>query len=134
MSKVDAEEEFREMLLSDEFDFRYHCGLSQPVTAFKLCDKERIVQLFSKHFAVARCVPQLEQLKQGLTALDVLQLMQDNPVAMSTLFVYNSAELKVDDLYDLFKPSLSPEGCNRREPELTALYQWGNFLQDLAGI
>ena len=83
------------------------------------------MQLFSKHFAaVARCLPQLEQLRQGLRALDVLQLMQDNPV-----FVYNSAELKVDDQYDLFKPTLSPEGCNRREPELTALYQWGNFCR-----
>lgn len=87
----------------------------------------------AKHFALARCVPQLEQLQQGLMELGVLQLMKENPDAGYKLLTYSTHELTSDDFFDLFTPIFSPTGSNQKDAEETALYQWANYLQSIVG-
>ena len=45
--------QFRDLIDSDDFNFRYEIGVSQPVNTLKLSDKERlIVDLMAKHFTI----------------------------------------------------------------------------------
>ena len=97
-----------DLLLSDEFDFRHDCGLSQPVHSIKFAEKEKIAGVIAKYFCIMRCLPQLQQLKEGLEALGVLKLLLDNG-AVHHLFVCSMPQLSSNQLYDLFKPRLSPE-------------------------
>lgn len=45
-----TELEFRDILGGDEFDFRYDCGISKPVSRISFFDREKIVNAFSLHY------------------------------------------------------------------------------------
>ena len=132
MQDADDAGALRDVLYSDEFDFRYDCGIVQPVHSIQYSDKKKIAGAMIKYFSFIRCLPQLQQLKEGLCVLGVLQLLQENG-AVHHLFASAVPLLSSNELYDLFKPRLSPEGSNRNVEEVTALYQWANYLQAVAG-
>ena len=119
---------FQELVSSEQYDFRYECG----VHSMKYTDRSAIVAAFYKYFAIIRCLPQLQQLKEGLETLGVLQLLQQNQ-AVGQLFAVQAVKITSNQLYDLFCPLLSPEGSNQHEAEVTTVYHWANYLQSVAG-
>ena len=73
--------QIRDLIDSDDFDFRYKIGVSQPVNTLKLSDKERlIVDLMAKHFTILGIVKaELDQMfKCGLSStLNILELVRE---------------------------------------------------------
>ena len=118
---------FHELLSSEKYDFRYECGVG-----VKYSDKYKIAAAFSKYFAVVCCYPQLQQLKEKLSILGVLELLEEKQL-VHDLFAYSAISLTSNQLYDLFTPHLSPEGSNQRADEETTLYHRANYLQLING-
>ena len=133
LQRVSTSEELRELLDSDEYDFRYTCGIAQPTSTLELKDRDRIVASFAIHFPLMCCMTELIQLKEGLGALKVLQLLQGNPHVTCSLLVFSPPKsLTADKLY-MFTASLSPAGSNRRETEEFVYMQWVNLMQEIEG-
>ena len=125
---------FRELLDSDEFDFRYTAGLAQPTSNLELKDRDRIVASLAMHFSIMHCMTELIQLKEGLSELNVLHLLQSHPHVVRPLLVFSSAKrLTVDKLYDLFEANLSPIGSNRRETEESVYMHWITLMEEIGG-
>ena len=60
---------------SGDYDFRYNLGIAQSVDDICLADKEKIVALMAKHFAILSVKAELDQILCGLSStLNVLQL------------------------------------------------------------
>ena len=77
---------------------------------------------------------ELDEIKDGLQALDFLSLLKNYPTATRQLFVAVKCCLTADSLQDLFiVSSFSPEGSNVREVEEKTYIYFINFLQELEG-
>lgn len=62
---------------SDDYEFRYDLGIVQSVDDIYLADKEKIVSLMAKHFAILNVKAELDQILCGLSStLNVLQLIR----------------------------------------------------------
>ncbi len=134
LQKVSTTEGLRDLLDSDEFDFRYDCGITQPSSRLEIKDRDRIVTSFVMHYAIMYCMTELIQLKEGLGSLKVLNLLHANPRVTRPLLVFSKgATLTADKLYDMLKADLSPAGSNRREIEEAAYFHWVNLMQEVEG-
>ena len=123
-------EGLRELLDSDDFDFRYTCGVAQPSSNLELKDRGRIIGSFAKHFSIMHCMTELIQLKEGLVVLKVLDFLRSNHRVARSLLVFSPAErLTADKVYDLFEADLSPTGSNRRETEEFVYMQWVSLME-----
>ena len=124
----------RDLLDSEEFQFRYDIGLGQLASNFSLADKERIFHLIASHYAVIRVKAELDQIVSGLKTLGVLELLQRNPKKMRILLVKRTPRRwSADLIMSIFKPSLSEEGSNDRQYEEASMVFWANFLQLVEG-
>lgn len=131
MTSVD---EMRNLLDSDEFDFRYDIGIAQPSKDLQLRDCDRVVKLCAAHYTIHSVKAELDQLCDGLMCMGVLQLIQQNPV-MRTLFLPRPPKpLTADSMINMFTTKFSPLGANCREDEEAAVMKWVQFLQAVEGI
>ena len=122
----------RVLLDSDEFDFRYDIGVSQPSHTLQLSDRDRILNSMATHYAVKYMKAEVDQLKEGLKAMGVLDVIVSNPRKMRPLFVHHepaTVHLTADKMIDLFTPVLSPVGSNQRELEEAVMMHWVNYIQ-----
>ena len=112
MQRATNEEDLKELMDSDEYDFRYDIGIAQSADAIRLADKEKIVPLMAKHFTILSVKAELDQILCGLSStLSVLELVRENRQTMRQLFVYNPTPLMSwEELFDLLPPVMSPEG------------------------
>ena len=62
--------------------------------------------------------------------------MQSHPLEFLSLFtVSNQSRITADELITLFKvKEWSPEGSNDRELEEAVIFNWENYIQEIAGI
>jgi len=115
------EESFVALLDSEEYNFRYDCGVSQPVSTIKLCHREDIVSALALH-SVFAIKAELDQLISGFHTYGFDELFQTYPEVTRQLFVYfKPLPLTADKLFDMFPAQLSPSGSNARELEESAL-------------
>ena len=129
-----TEEEFHELLGTEDYNFRYDCGISQPIAHMKFFDCEKIVNAFALHFSVIRVKAELDQIINGLAMFGVKQLAEENRQITRSLFVhFKPMPLTADELFDMFPPEFSPKGSNRREAEESALMKWVNYTQAIEG-
>ena len=61
-------EDLKEVMDSDEYDFRYDIGIAQSADAIRLADKEKIVALMAKHFTILSVKAELDQILCGLSS------------------------------------------------------------------
>ena len=126
--------EFHELLNTDDYDFRYKCGVSQPVTSIKCSSREKIVSAIAMHYCVVRVKAELDQIVTGLDVLKIGDLVQANPQKMRELFVhFKPLPLTADAFFVMFPARLSPIGSNKREAEEAALMKWVNYTQAIEG-
>ena len=64
-------EQFRRLLNSNSYDFRFECGISKPVVSIEEVDKEKIITAMALHFSISVCKTELDQLINGLETLQV---------------------------------------------------------------
>lgn len=129
-----TEEEFHDLLGREEYDFRYDCGISQPASKIKYCDRAEVISTFSLHYCIIRVKAELDQIIAGLEMFGIRKLSKENPQLSRSLFVhFKPVPLTADKLFDLFPARFSPQGSNRREEEEAALMRWINFTQEIEG-
>ena len=80
--------EFHELLNTEEYNFRYECGVSQPVTSIESSSHEKIVGAIAMHYSVVRVKSELDQLAKGLNVLKIGDLVEANPQKLRELFVH----------------------------------------------
>lgn len=127
--------QFKDLLDSDDFNFRFDIGISQPVNTMKLSDKERIVNLMAKHFTILVVKAELDQMLCGLSStLNVLELIRENK-GMRQLFVYNQQPpMSWEDIYSVLPAVMSPEGSNIQEEEEAVIMKWIKLCQFIQGM
>ena len=64
-------EQFRSLLSSEEYDFRYNCGLLQPVETLSTSEMESVMSAITIHFSISSYKAELDQLVSGLRTLEV---------------------------------------------------------------
>ena len=103
--------EFHELLNTEEYNIRYECGVSQPVTSIESSSHEKIVGTIAMHYSVVRVKSELDQLAKGLNVLKIGDLVEANPQKMRELFVhFKPLPLTADAFFDMFPARLSPMG------------------------
>ena len=64
--------DFRSLLSSDEYSFRFDCGVAQPAQNMTIKDKDRVISAIVIHYALSVCKAEIDQLLNGLETLKVL--------------------------------------------------------------
>lgn len=75
----------------------------------------------------------LEQLKEGLSTLGILDLMEAHPVEFEALFCFQEKKLNAKDFDSMFTPMMAPVGSNARGKQELILMHWRDFLQECEG-
>lgn len=135
MCEVKEDSQLQELMESDEYDFRYDIGISQPVRSMSVGGKNKIISLMSKHFCILRVKAELDQMLCGLSStLNVLELIRDNCQQMRPLFLYDSRPpLSWENLYNLLPARMSVDGANKREREEAVMMRWIRLTQIVEG-
>ena len=97
LAGVDNNKEFKDLLGSDEYDFRYDCGVTKPCHRIPYSDKE-------------------------------------NPITLRKVFRPPEIQITSEIIQDMFLPSLSAKGSNKRNVEEAIVMTWIQYLQSLEGM
>lgn len=127
------EQEFRSLLSSDEFDFRFTCGVAKPTARISFSEKQQIVCAMCLHYTVLVSLAELEQFRRGLAIQRFDALMESFPDLLRRAFEPSEREVTAEYLQDLFVPIFSPVGSNQRITEEAITMLWIRYLQYLEG-
>ena len=131
---MSSDQELRDLLEGEEYDFRYDCGIGQPTASIQLRNQDQIVSSIAMNYSVMRCMAELMQMQDGLKALGVLYLLQANHQLTRQLLVHSPSEcLTADKLYDMLTAKLSPVGANQCQCEEDAYMHWVDLMQLMEG-
>ncbi|XP_065908980.1 G2/M phase-specific E3 ubiquitin-protein ligase-like [Dysidea avara] len=125
------EDSFITLLDSDDYDFRYDCGVRQPTTMMTINDRDDIVSALAMQ-TVFSIKAEMDQMIAGLNDYGLGELARNNSEVLRQLFVhYRQLPLTSDTLYDMFAPQLSSSGSNIRNEEEAALMHWVYYTRDV---
>ncbi len=121
---------------SDDYEFRYDLGISQPADKIRLSDKQTIVELMTKHFTILRVKAELDQILCGLSStLNFLEFVRNNQRELRQFFIYNPPPTFTwSSLYNLLPATMSEIGTNRREEEENVIMKWINLTRIVEGV
>ncbi|XP_065887268.1 uncharacterized protein [Dysidea avara] len=127
--QVQDEESFVNLMDSEEYNFRYECGICQPSQMIKFNQREEIVSALAMH-TIYSIKAELDQIISGLDGYGLGKLAQDNPEAFRPLLVYyKPLKLSADAVHEMFPAGLSALGSNTRDAQEAALMHWVNYTQ-----
>ena len=66
ISECGSDLELRELLNSEDFNFRFDCGFSKPSSTIMINEKETIISELSLHYIVLRVLGEIEQFVKGI--------------------------------------------------------------------
>lgn len=89
LQEVTSIDEMRALLDSNNYDFRYDVGVTQPSHTLALADLNCMVQSLAMHYAIVFVKAELDDIVEGLKTLDVLGLIRANGKQMCSLFLYS---------------------------------------------
>ena len=113
-----SDDELRQLLGSEDYNFRYDAGVCMPSTAVSLKQKEDIALALAKHYLLYSTMAELEQLKQGVKELGILNLLH--------------AQLSPSTVINMFKVIRSPVGSNQRDKEEAVILGWTEYIHGMA--
>ena len=120
------------MLFSDEYDFRFTCGISKAHITFS--EKQSVIRAMCLHYSVLVSLAELEQLRRGLSLMKFDSLMSSFPSLLKKAFQPPECKITSDYIQDLFFPDFSARGSNSRNKEEVIMMMWICYLRYLAGI
>lgn len=128
-------EELRCLLDSEEFEFRFDAGLAMPTSSISISDKKQIAMSMAMHFLVYKTKAEMDQLREGLKSLGILDLMHRYPTQMKPLFLATGKPvLSASLVLAMFDVHWSLPGSNRREDEEAVILGWNEYVRDLEGV
>ncbi len=126
--------EFQDLLDSDELSFRFDAGVTVPSTALRIESKDEVTIALATNFVIYACKAELDQLKEGLSHLGVLDIFHDHSELMKPLLLSAGKQsLSSYQLLGLFQIQWSPEGSNRRECEEAVVFGWTSYIHSCEG-
>ncbi len=133
LAEVDNAKEFADLIGSEEYEFRFHCGITKTSARIQFADRDKVVSAMSLHYTVLVSLAELEQLRRRLSIQKFSSLMETFPDILRTTFEPPERQITSDFLQDLFVATLSESGSNRREKEEAVLMAWIHYLQQIEG-
>eukprot|EP00794_Sanderia_malayensis_P013268 gene13268-14635_t len=92
---------------------------------------KKIVEDVAHWYVLERCCAAINQFKEGLTILGVLDNIKVFPEQFKPLFCFGPSAITSDAVNKLFQIEYSEKGSNRHVSEENALSFWLDFLQDM---
>ena len=83
---------------------------------------------------VLSSLAELEQLRCELSMKNFSTLMESSPRAIKRAFELSHTKVCSEFLQDLFVPSFSPKGSDKRAQEEALIMSWISYLQYLEGM
>jgi hypothetical protein len=123
-----SDQEFQDVIGSEEYTFRFSCGVNQPSVTLKLNDREKIVSAVCLHSTVLNSLAELEQLLNGLSTLEVSSLIRHYPSKFRSVFEANHERPTASTIQGIYVIDFSPAGSNIRMKEEELAMLWTNFL------
>ena len=131
----ESTKEMRTLIDSDDFLFRFDAGVTVPSSSLAIEQRDDIIRSLVMHYLVFSCKAELDQLKQGLSELEILKLLHTYPALFKPLFVVcGKPKLTADLLAATFQVCWSPKGSNQRENEEAVIYGWMEYLQGIESM
>ncbi|KAF7251753.1 G2/M phase-specific E3 ubiquitin-protein ligase [Varanus komodoensis] len=115
-----------ESVIIDSSDYLITVGCLKPITA--LCDKDMLVNEIINYHVIKRTILPFESFRQGLKTLGVLEKMQMNPDAFSSILCQKPEKLSAKLLGDLFTVHCLPGADKARRVDF-----WMGYLQETGG-
>jgi hypothetical protein len=123
--------EFCTLLDSKDFEFRFDCGVSIPISRVTSDNLEVIVNSLCLHYTLIKIKAELDQIVKGLEAFQLHNLVNRAPLALKKAFLHEEYRLTADDIFDLFSAQFSPNGSNKRETEEECIMNWIKYTQEI---
>ena len=114
---------------SEEFDFRYICGVSKPVVHIPFSEKEKVISAMCLHYTILVSLAELEQLRRGLSMQWFNYLMDSFPIVLREAFEPPKYEISSELIQYMFLAEFSPKGCNQKKIEEAILMCWIQYLR-----
>ena len=132
---MESTQEFRALLDSQEYNFRFQCGICEPAASVTLEEKQRIVDAFCLHYCIFSTVAELEQLKQGLLVQKFSTLMEKYPDAVRTAFQPAKQIITSGLIEQLYcnHANLGPRGSEKWCKQQAILNAWACYLRRIEG-
>ena len=102
--------------------------------ASNISQKDSICELLVRHILIDSVDFLINEIKEGLNILGVLQSIQKHPGKFKELFCRECLPKLDAHMVDLiFVPKLDEEGSNKRAAQEQAIVYWRDYLQDCMG-
>ena len=85
----------------DASDIIINSGFTKSLVTVKLEEKSDVIRSLVLHNTLIQCIPELEQLKRGLSTFNFLNIMRVNMELISPLFVKISQKLTAGVIVNL---------------------------------
>jgi hypothetical protein len=128
ISEAKSTEELLDLLHCDSYSFVRDVGYLKPQPVYG--DKQDIVRSVALHYVILSVKAELDQIVQGLHEGGLLWT-SDEARKLEDIFLYKSGSLTAAQIEDLFPPTMSACGSNRRDAEEEILLHWNYFLKDV---
>ena len=125
--------DFKNLIASDEYDFRFSCGVTQPTARTQFSDKQKFVNAMCLHYSILVSLAELEQLRHGMAVQKFDSLMASFPQLLQKAFQPSQRTITSEYIQDIFVAVLSPVGSNKRPVEEAIMMRWICYLQYLEG-
>ncbi|XP_039460019.1 G2/M phase-specific E3 ubiquitin-protein ligase-like [Oreochromis aureus] len=96
----------------------------------KTCEKQGFVEEYLKWYIIEKNESAIQRFKDGLDSLHFFTAVQQYPSVLAPLLYLTYKTLTASDLENIFRPSISPAGSNRRQKEALTLGFWADYLLD----
>ena len=87
-------------------------------------NREKLLAELCHYFVIDKVRSALEQFKEGLASLNVLQLMRSHPKLLKWVFSHGQSPLTSSTMDGIFVPSYSEEGTRQRDQEEIVIMHW----------
>ncbi|XP_060941362.1 G2/M phase-specific E3 ubiquitin-protein ligase-like [Limanda limanda] len=117
-----------EMTKEPLLDYLANAGCLRPMRS--IGDRDLLVHDIVMFQVIYRVQGPFQRFSEGLKTLGVLEKIQRHPDSFRPLFCYEPSTLTADQVDDVFRIWLSPEGSNTRAAEEIVVTFWRDYLQD----
>ena len=121
---------------SQEFYFRFQCGVGEPAASTTLDDRQRIVDAFYLHYCIFAMLTELDQVKQGLMVQKFNVLMEKYPNVVRTAFQPVKEVITSSLIEELYcsHTTLAPMGSERWSKQQAIINPWVCYLRRIKGM
>ena len=95
--------------------------------------KNDLIRELCHYHVLDRTRSALEQFKDGLKVLGILELIQRHPAAFATLFCYQPSNLTASSMGELFQIFYALNRTSLRDVQEQVIMLWRDYLQECEG-